>query len=197
MKKLIYFALISFVFFVGNSLVRAESVCDASSCQANQNACFACNTDKCYWFNDYGLCYDMDEARAFGPDINEFFLMKSRLHRSTTPVRVSRVSCGNITGIPAKIPEITSTIVLIVEIAIPVVLVIVGAIDLIKGVTSQKEDEIKKGQQALIKRLFTAALVFFLVVGVKFIISLVADRTSSNNISDCISCFVNGNCVRM
>ena len=109
---------------------------------------------------------------------------------------ITRVDCGNITRIPAKIPQITSLIVTVAQIAIPVVLVIVGAMDLIKGISAQKEDEIKKGQQMFIKRLAIAALVFFIVVIVKFLISLVADGTNSNNIGGCIDCFISNNCRR-
>ena len=101
--------------------------------------------------------------------------------------------CGNVTRIPKKIPELTSYIMTIVQIAVPVILVIIGSIDLIKGITSQKDDEIKKNQKIFIKRLIVAVLIFFIIVIVKFIISLVAD-SSSGNISSCIDCFLNNSC---
>ena len=103
------------------------------------------------------------------------------------------VDCGNVTSIPKKIPELTSLAVTIIEIAIPVILVIMGSIDLFKGITSQKEDEMKKATQLFIKRLITAAIVFFVIAIVKFIVSLVAD-SSTNNINSCIDCFLSGSC---
>lgn len=106
----------------------------------------------------------------------------------------TKFSCGNITGIPKKIPELTSYFVTVVQVLVPIVLVIMGSIDLFKGIIAQKEDEIKKGQQTFIKRLIVAALIFFVVVVVKFIVSLVADSTSSDNISNCIDCFLDGDC---
>ena len=111
----------------------------------------------------------------------------------SSALAISKVSCGNVTGIPKKIPEITSYIMTIVQIAVPVILVIIGSIDLIKGITSQKDDEIKKNQKIFIKRLIVAVLIFFIIVIVKFIISLVAD-SSSGNISSCIDCFLNNSC---
>lgn len=104
-----------------------------------------------------------------------------------------KVSCGNITGIPAKIPQLVSEIITIIQIAIPVILVIMGTLDLFKGVTAQKDDEIKKGQQMFIKRLIVAALIFFIVVIVKFLISIVAETTSAN-IIECIDCFISNDC---
>lgn len=101
---------------------------------------------------------------------------------------VPKVSCGNVTDIPRKIPELTNYFVTIVQIVVPVILVIMGSIDLIKGLTSQKEDEIKKGQQTFIKRLIIGAIIFFVIVITKFLVSLIAEG-SSNNIASCIDCF--------
>lgn len=107
---------------------------------------------------------------------------------------ISKVSCGNVTNIPKKIPELTSDIITIIQIAVPIILIIMGSIDLLKGVVASKEDEIKKGQKMLIKRLITAALIFFIVVIVKFLVSVVADATNANNMVECIDCFISKNC---
>ena len=110
---------------------------------------------------------------------------------------ITKVSCGNITEIPEKLPKLTSDAITIIQIVVPIILIIIGSIDLMKGVTAQKEDEIKKGQKILIKRLITAAIIFFIVVIVKFLISIVANSTSaSNNIVDCIDCFISNDCDR-
>ena len=57
--------------------------------------------------------------------------------------------------------------------------------DLGKAVIAQKEDEIKKGQSTFIKRLIAAAFVFFVVVIVKLLVSLLADNSGAG-ISGCI-----------
>ena len=100
---------------------------------------------------------------------------------------------GSFTGIPKKIPELTSLAITIIQIAIPVILVIMGSLDLFKGITAGKEDEIKKGQQMFIKRLVTGAIIFFVVVIIKFLISIVAD-TNVTNMVDCIDCFISNSC---
>lgn len=103
-----------------------------------------------------------------------------------------KVNCGNITGIPKKIPELTSYAVTLVQVAIPVLLVIMGSIDLFKGITAQKEDEIKKGQHMFIKRLIVAVAIFFVVAIVKVLVSLISDATNTTNIVECIDCFISG-----
>ena len=105
----------------------------------------------------------------------------------------TKVSCGNVTGIPAKIPELTSWAITMIQVAVPIIFVIVGSLDLFKGITAQKEDEIKKGQQAFIKRLIVAILIFFIVVIVKLVVSVVANG-SDTNIIECMDCFLSNKC---
>ncbi|MBR6690842.1 MAG: hypothetical protein IKL65_05870 [Bacilli bacterium] len=107
-------------------------------------------------------------------------------------------SCENsIKGaiIDEKIPNIVSTIVTVIKIVVPVLLVIMGMLDLMKGITAGKEDEIKKGQQIFIKRLISGALVFLVFTIVQLIISFVADDNDKSNIATCSKCFLNGDCT--
>lgn len=106
----------------------------------------------------------------------------------------NKVSCGNMGSFNRKLPEITSWIVTVAEILVPVILVIFGSIDFIKGIISQKEDEIKKGQQVFIKRLITAVIVFFIVVFTKLIISAVSGSGEKAGLIDCIDCFISNKC---
>lgn len=104
-------------------------------------------------------------------------------------------SCGSgmLENIPSGIPKVTSIIYTIFQIAIPVVLVIIASIDLVKSLYAQKEDDIKKSMQTVVKRLIVAALVFFVFVIVKLLISVVADNNSSD-IIDCAECFIENKC---
>ena len=101
----------------------------------------------------------------------------------------TKVSCGSITGIPKKIPELSVWGIKLIQVAAPVVLVIVGMIDLVKAITSQKEDEIKKGQQTFIKRLVVAFIIFFVVAIAKFLVSVATNSADASNIVKCIECF--------
>lgn len=105
------------------------------------------------------------------------------------------VSCGDglLTSIPNAIPNVVSIAYTIIQIAVPVILVVMGSLDLFKGITAQKEDEMKKGQQMFVKRLVAAALIFFVFVIVKVVVSFVADG-SSVAIMECAECFINNNC---
>ena len=108
-------------------------------------------------------------------------------------------SCGKgmVKEIPSSIIETVHIAYLVLQIVVPVILVIMGMITLIKAVTSSKEDEIKKAQMSFVKKLITGALVFFVFVIVKLIISFAATSDRTPKIIDCMDCFLNGkdNCV--
>ena len=108
------------------------------------------------------------------------------------------VMAANVQGCEAVIPGViidtkiantVHTIIVVIKIAVPVLLVIFGMLDLFKGLTAQKEDEIKKGQQLFIKRLISAAIIFFVISIVQLLVSFVA---GDEGIMTCASCFIKG-----
>jgi len=77
----------------------------------------------------------------------------------------------------------------IIQLGIPILLILLGTIDLGKAVISSDEKEIKAAQSRLIKRFIYAALVFFVVTLVTVLMNIVAtgsedDTTSWKNCWD-------------
>ena len=70
-------------------------------------------------------------------------------------------------------------IFVVIKIGVPVLLIILGMLDLGKGVVASKEDEIKKGQQIFIKRLVAAILVFFVVTIVQLVMNFASPDDGS------------------
>ena len=87
-------------------------------------------------------------------------------------------------------PYIISTIVTLIKIAVPILLIIFGMLDLGKAVVAAKEDEIKKGQQTFIKRAIAAVIVFFVIQIVQIVVRFVSGN--DQNIAGCFNCFING-----
>ena len=107
------------------------------------------------------------------------------------------VKCGDsydIYDIPYEAPRIVSFVVYLLKIGTPIVLIFFSMIPLVKALASSNEDELKKAQKVLIKKLIAAALVFFVVSIVQFVIMKVADSSETKNISKCFDCFLNNNC---
>ena len=111
-----------------------------------------------------------------------------------SPVLAEDITCkigGRSIKIDVKLPDIISLVILILQIAVPVLLVIFGSIDFVKAITSQKDDEIKKGQKTFISRLIAGVIVFFVIAIVKFAISFVAGDESTD-VLNCADCFLSG-----
>lgn len=60
----------------------------------------------------------------------------------------------------------------IICIAVPIIMILMGTIDLFKAVTAGKEEDIKKKQKALITRVIAGVLVFLVPTIVMLIMSL-------------------------
>lgn len=77
--------------------------------------------------------------------------------------------CGNLLPL---LRLIKNGLIPLIQIGIPIILIILGMIDLGKAVLASKEDEIKTAQKMLIKRAIYAIAVFFVVLIVQVVFGL-------------------------
>ena len=69
-------------------------------------------------------------------------------------------------------------IIPLIQIGVPIILIILGMLDLGKAVVASKEDEIKSAQKMLIKRCIYAVAIFFVVLIVNVVFGLVANNSA-------------------
>lgn len=89
--------------------------------------------------------------------------------------------------------NIISTVVNLIKIVVPIILIILGMLDMGKAVASQKDENIKKGQKNLLSRCITAAIVFFVVAIVQLLMGIISNATGDNGIVDCVCKFIGAN----
>lgn len=70
----------------------------------------------------------------------------------------------------------------IICIAVPIIMILMGTLDLFKAVTAGKEEDIKKKQKALITRVIAGVLVFLVPTIVMLVMSLLG---AGRNWKDC------------
>lgn len=104
------------------------------------------------------------------------------------------VGCGGASDIPMQVPSLISLLVNLLKIATPIILIFISIITLLKAMSAGKEDEIKKATSSLVKKIIAAALVFFVIGIVQFVMSKVAEDDDYNGITDCFNCFLNNDC---
>ena len=98
------------------------------------------------------------------------------------------VSCdtpGGQVDIPDPVANLIKTVIFLIKVVVPVILVIWGLLDFMKGVTGQDEDKIKAGQKKFIQRLIAAAIVFLIVTVVQIVITTVGNISGDSNVWSC------------
>ena len=107
---------------------------------------------------------------------------------------------GITNGIPKQLVDIVHLVYNAIRIGVPIILIIIGMIDMGKAITQQKEDEIKKAQSLLVKKAITAALVFLMLSIVSLVFGIVAPKgtdatgQTNNNIWTCVDGLLSGKC---
>ncbi len=107
------------------------------------------------------------------------------------------VSCGEGSTL-VNVIAIVRLVMNIICIAVPIIMILMGTIDLFKAVTAGKDEDIKNKQKALITRIIAGVLVFLVPTIVSVIMNLIGVsswRTCWNNAAkgNFKSLFQNGN----
>lgn len=90
-----------------------------------------------------------------------------------------------------QVMQIIGYVLLVFKIVVPVLIIILGSIDVAKAVTSGEEKDIKEGAMKLLKRLLIGMAIFFLPSIVKVIyFSLTNDYKETGFKKDASVCIV-------
>ena len=105
----------------------------------------------------------------------------------------------NNAGVPFQVVKIIHLAYNLIRIAVPIILIITGMIEMVKAINSKDEKEIKTAQTLLVKRGITAALVFLVVslVGMIFNIMSQKNQEEKDTMWNCISSLLNGQCTQV
>lgn len=96
----------------------------------------------------------------------------------------------------ANIWQILGFVVNVIKIVIPLMLIILGMLDLGKAVVASKDDAINKATTTLIKRFVAAAVMFFVPTIISAIFNMVLGinlKAEGSDSNICIQCVVNVN----
>lgn len=72
---------------------------------------------------------------------------------------------------------------------VPIVIIILGSLDLFKAVIASKEDEIKAAQKLLIKRVIYGVAIFFVTILVTFIFNALGNTDTGTQQAGFLSCW--------
>ncbi|HIS12812.1 MAG TPA: hypothetical protein IAB40_06880 [Candidatus Onthocola stercoravium] len=98
----------------------------------------------------------------------------------------------------AEVWQIIGYAFLVLKIVIPIILVVLGIVDIGKAVLSSDEKLIKDGVMKLVKRVIAAVIIFFIPTVINVLFQFIGGFSESirNDYDNCIDCLTspNGNC---
>ena len=90
--------------------------------------------------------------------------------------------------IPGQVASLVKMAYTAILIAVPLLLIITGMITLASSIMKQKEEDIKKAQQLLVKKFVAGAIVFFLFILIRWLVAYF-----DGNLADCFDALINYN----
>ena len=88
--------------------------------------------------------------------------------------------CGDL----GPVLRIVGIVIWGIKVVVPIILIVVGMMDLAKAVTEKSDDKIKEAQNKLVKKAIAAVLVFLVITIVGLLMKLIGD----NSYQDCVAC---------
>ena len=85
-----------------------------------------------------------------------------------------------------RIWQLIGNVIKLLQYAIPILLVLLGSLDLGKAAIAGDEKEIKEAQKMLIKRIVYGVVIFFAFIIVKGVFGLIGEQSATN--SKCFEC---------
>ncbi len=98
------------------------------------------------------------------------FLNNSLYFLAGTPNVAEQCTAGSDL---VKVIAIVRLVINAICIVVPIVLILLGAIDLFRAVIASKEEDIKKNQQRLIKRVIAGIIVFLVPTIITVLLNLI------------------------
>ena len=176
---------------------RACALNDSGECIANKNFSSSENVQTCTEYKDSTECRTSPDYACLWNDV----VIDGKSYGYCNVDNLLYVKCGDTKDIPHQVPQIISFAINFLKILTPIILIFISIISLLKAISSSNEDEIKKAQKGLIRKVIAAVMVFFIISIVQFVIVKVADsdmlgtkEDGTTNLSDCLNCFLNNNC---
>lgn len=202
MRKISYIVLSLLIVFIGLNNVDAKCYCKKTN-NGKCNYVTSCSKNK----KKKITCKEVDKNKCTSTTTKSTVSTKTSGGSYTTTTGLKYVACGSGVSlskcngqgkgaydIPYMIPALTAFAVNALKIVTPVILIVVGMVQLLKAVASSNEDEIKSAQNKLVKKMLIAVMIFMVIYIVQFVVAKVADDDEKSSISNCFSCFLNNDC---
>ena len=100
-------------------------------------------------------------------------------------------ACG-FNKMPARLPVFTSNLYKVIKVLVPIILIVMGLVDLVHAMMLNDENNMKKSQKKLITRLIAAIAVFLIMSIVQFVFKTINfNGDTRTGFTYCMDCLLN------
>lgn len=111
---------------------------------------------------------------------------------STDVIAKECIRCGGA-YIPSNLVSFSSKLVGFIQVAVPIIIILTGMIELLKAVISSDEKKMDESKGSLMRKFIAGIAIFLVFVIVKFAFSML-DNMTVDRYLNCASCFINEEC---
>ena len=105
--------------------------------------------------------------KIYALELNSQEISNNNILQNYMPINILEIDCNGLFGSkndPDSLRSLIDEILMYPRIIVPILVIVLGMIDLAKAVIASKEDEMKKAQSTFIKRLIIGVAFFFIPV---------------------------------
>ena len=94
----------------------------------------------------------------------------------------------NDTYIPSALATLSRNLIGLVQVMVPVIIILVGMIELVKAIMAGDEKKMDEVKPSLIKKIIAGVMIFLVIAIVKFAFGIIPSETGT--VMECVSIFV-------
>ena len=103
------------------------------------------------------------------------------------------VLCGDETYFPAYLVKLVANIIGFIQVMVPVIIILVGMIELFKAVIASDEKKMSESKDSLIRKIIAGVMIYLVIAVIQFAFTAVPNFTDGDiDVMECMSYFING-----
>ena len=103
------------------------------------------------------------------------------------------LKCGEDVFFPAYLVKLCANIIQFIQLIVPVIIIVVGMIDLFRAVIASDEKKMAEAKDSVIRKVIAGVMIFLIVAVVRFAFTAIPDFNDGDiDAMECMANFING-----
>lgn len=103
------------------------------------------------------------------------------------------VKCGDDVEFPAYLVKLCANIIGFIQVIVPVIIILVGMIELFKAVIASDEKKMSESKDSLIRKIIAGVMIYLVIAIIQFAFTAIPNFTDGDvDVMECVSYFITG-----